>query len=184
MSKVIAAKHQVGISNTPANNFTFDSSANDGTMVLKRESGQKVLSVTNSGVAILEHTPYFNGGASQSTTTGTQTPVNITASKNWLFTQPTPTRVAATIAGVYLITANADFGGVGVGVCQTLVNLSNGQLIRGSTAKNSVAGNRSALSGLVEMQVGDYFEFLPNQDSGGNISVTFRIQAILMRSFI
>ena len=49
MSVVKATKHQVGISSTPADNFIFDASADDGTMVLKRESGQEVMRVSTAG---------------------------------------------------------------------------------------------------------------------------------------
>ena len=45
----LAPKHQVGVSATPANNFTLDASANNGTIKLARNSGQDIVTVDAAG---------------------------------------------------------------------------------------------------------------------------------------
>lgn len=50
MSIIKANKIQSGLSTTPANNFIFDSGSNDGSMILKRESGETILNIDGSGV--------------------------------------------------------------------------------------------------------------------------------------
>ena len=49
MSIIRAIKHRLGLSVTPANNFTFDASADNGTMKLARESGQDIITVDAAG---------------------------------------------------------------------------------------------------------------------------------------
>jgi len=49
MSLIKAIKTQLGLSVTPANNFTFDASADNGTMKLARESGQDIMTVNVEG---------------------------------------------------------------------------------------------------------------------------------------
>ena len=51
MSLIKAIKAQLGLSVTPANNFTFDASADNGTMKLARESGQDIMTVDATGKA-------------------------------------------------------------------------------------------------------------------------------------
>lgn len=50
MSTIKAGKIQTGISVTPANNFVFDASADDGSMIIKRASGTEILAVNSSGI--------------------------------------------------------------------------------------------------------------------------------------
>ena len=50
MSLLKTIRQQLGLSNTPANNFTLDASADNGTMKLARSSGQDILTVDNNGV--------------------------------------------------------------------------------------------------------------------------------------
>ena len=58
MSIIRAIKHRLGLSVTPANNFTFDASADNGTMKLTRESGQDIMTVDAAGkVAFPQNTP-------------------------------------------------------------------------------------------------------------------------------
>jgi hypothetical protein len=49
MSLLKAIKAQLGLSATPANNFQFDASADDGSMKLVRNSGQDVMTVDAAG---------------------------------------------------------------------------------------------------------------------------------------
>jgi hypothetical protein len=49
MSLIKAIKAQLGLSNTTANNFTLDASADDGTMKLARNNGQNVMTVDAAG---------------------------------------------------------------------------------------------------------------------------------------
>jgi hypothetical protein len=49
MSLIKAIKAQLGLSTTPANNFTLDASANNGTMKLARNSGQDIMTVAADG---------------------------------------------------------------------------------------------------------------------------------------
>ena len=49
MSIIRAIKHRLGLSVTPANNFTLDASADNGTMKLARESGQDIMTVDAAG---------------------------------------------------------------------------------------------------------------------------------------
>lgn len=49
MSIIRSIKHRLGLSVTPANNFTFDASADNGTMKLVRESGQDIMTVDAAG---------------------------------------------------------------------------------------------------------------------------------------
>lgn len=49
MSLLKAIKAQLGLSTTPANNFTLDASADNGTMKLARESGQDIMTVDADG---------------------------------------------------------------------------------------------------------------------------------------
>lgn len=53
MSLIKAIKAQLGISSTPANNFTLDASAADGTMKLARNSGQDIITVSAAGAVSL-----------------------------------------------------------------------------------------------------------------------------------
>lgn len=53
MSIIRAIKHRLGLSVTPANNFTFDASADNGTMKLARESGQDIMTVDADGTTSL-----------------------------------------------------------------------------------------------------------------------------------
>lgn len=49
MSLLRIIKAQLGLSVTPANNFTLDASANDGTMKLERNDGQDIMTVDATG---------------------------------------------------------------------------------------------------------------------------------------
>lgn len=49
MSLLKAIKAQLGLSVTPANNFTLDASADNGTMKLARNSGQDIMTVDAAG---------------------------------------------------------------------------------------------------------------------------------------
>jgi hypothetical protein len=49
MSLIKAIKAQLGLSVTPANNFTLDASADNGTMKLARNSGQDIMTVAADG---------------------------------------------------------------------------------------------------------------------------------------
>lgn len=49
MSIIRAIKVRLGLSVTPANNFTFDASADNGTMKLARDSGQDIMTVAADG---------------------------------------------------------------------------------------------------------------------------------------
>ncbi|MEN6407890.1 MAG: hypothetical protein ABFC77_15660 [Thermoguttaceae bacterium] len=49
MSLLRAIKAQLGLSVTPANNFTLDASADNGTMKLARNSGQDIMTVDAGG---------------------------------------------------------------------------------------------------------------------------------------
>ena len=49
MSLIKSIKTQLGLSVTPANNFTLDASADNGTMVLKRNDGTVILKVEANG---------------------------------------------------------------------------------------------------------------------------------------
>jgi len=51
MSIIKAIKQQLGLSVTPANNFTLDASADNGTMKLARNSGQDIMTVDAAGKA-------------------------------------------------------------------------------------------------------------------------------------
>ena len=48
----------VGVSATPANNFAFDASANNGTMKLARESGQDIMTVLADGLVMMGGLPF------------------------------------------------------------------------------------------------------------------------------
>lgn len=68
MSFIRAIKMRLGLSVTPANNFTLDASADNGTMKLTRESGQDVMAVDAAGkvnfsVGILGFSYGTSGGA-------------------------------------------------------------------------------------------------------------------------
>lgn len=49
MSIIRAIKHRLGLSVTPANNFVWDASADNGTCKLARESGQDIMTVDAGG---------------------------------------------------------------------------------------------------------------------------------------
>lgn len=49
MSLIKAIRQQLGLSATPANNFTLDASADNGTMKLARNSGQDIMTVDAAG---------------------------------------------------------------------------------------------------------------------------------------
>lgn len=57
MSLIKAIKHQLGLSNTPANNFTLDASADNGTMKLARGNAgattQDIMTVDAAGTTSL-----------------------------------------------------------------------------------------------------------------------------------
>lgn len=78
MSIIRAIKHRLGLSVTPANNFTFDASADNGTMKLARESGQDIMTVDAAGKVVFPQNfdkliglVIFNG-----TLTGTNPPIS------------------------------------------------------------------------------------------------------------
>jgi microcystin-dependent protein len=75
-------KAQLGLSVTPANNFTLDASADDGTMKLARNSGQDIMTVAADGKVAFPATPgtvlqklVFDGGTFA-------TPVSVTSPTN------------------------------------------------------------------------------------------------------
>jgi hypothetical protein len=49
VSLIKAIKQQLGLSVTPANNFTLDASADNGTMKLSRNSGEDIMTVDAAG---------------------------------------------------------------------------------------------------------------------------------------
>lgn len=51
MSILSVIKTKLGLSNTPSHNFILDASADDGTLKIKRESGENILTVDSSGAA-------------------------------------------------------------------------------------------------------------------------------------
>jgi hypothetical protein len=57
MSLIKAIKAQLGLSVTPANNFTLDASADNGTMKLARNSGQDIMTVDAAGKVAFPATP-------------------------------------------------------------------------------------------------------------------------------
>ena len=68
MSLIKAIKAQLGLSVTPANNFTLDASAANGTMKLARNSGQDIMTVAADGKVAFPATPkvYLPGEIIQS----------------------------------------------------------------------------------------------------------------------
>lgn len=54
MSLIKAISHQIGMAADAAKNFIFSASAQDGTMTLKRESGQLITSYKANGVVVNE----------------------------------------------------------------------------------------------------------------------------------
>jgi len=57
MSLIKAIKAQLGLSVTPANNFSLDASADNGTMKLARNSGQDIMTVDAAGQVAFPATP-------------------------------------------------------------------------------------------------------------------------------
>jgi hypothetical protein len=57
MSLIKAIKAQLGLSVTPANNFTLDASADNGTMKLARNSGQDIMTVAADGKVAFPQNP-------------------------------------------------------------------------------------------------------------------------------
>jgi hypothetical protein len=57
MSLIKAIKAQLGLSVTPANNFSLDASADNGTMKLARNSGQDIMTVAADGKVTFPATP-------------------------------------------------------------------------------------------------------------------------------
>jgi len=57
MSLIKAIKQQLGLSVADANNFTWDASADDGTMKLVRNSGEVIMTVSAAGVVAFPQTP-------------------------------------------------------------------------------------------------------------------------------
>jgi len=66
MSLIKAIKHQLGLSVTPANNFTLDASADNGTMKLARGNAgattQDIMTVAANGSVSFPQTPVLNAG--------------------------------------------------------------------------------------------------------------------------
>jgi hypothetical protein len=66
MSIIRAIKHRLGLSVTPANNFVWDASADNGTMKLARESGQDIMTVDAAGyIHFTQFGNYANDAAAQ-----------------------------------------------------------------------------------------------------------------------
>jgi len=63
MSLIKAIKQQLGLSVADANNFTWDASADDGTMKLVRNSGEVIMTVSAAGVVAFPQTPPVNYGS-------------------------------------------------------------------------------------------------------------------------
>lgn len=67
MSLIKSIKNQLGLSGTPANNFTLDASADNGTMKLARGNAgattQDVMTVAANGTVSLLLVEYANDGA-------------------------------------------------------------------------------------------------------------------------
>ena len=83
MSLIKIIKAQLGLSVTPANNFTLDASADNGTMKLARNSGQDIMTVDDAGkVAFPQNKTYaayaVSGNSGVSPGLGTPTQFGLT----------------------------------------------------------------------------------------------------------
>jgi len=61
MSLIKSIKSQLGLSTTPANNFTLDASADNGSLTLNRNSGQDIMTVDAAGKVAFPQMPQTLG---------------------------------------------------------------------------------------------------------------------------
>ncbi len=124
MSLLKAIKAQLGLSVTPANNFTLDASADNGTMKLARNSGQDIMTVDAAGRVAFPQTPATSGIrgffeakvlADQNLVSGVIGKVSLTETydqDNWV-SSPSGIRYTPQIAGYYQFQANIWFSASG-----------------------------------------------------------------------
>lgn len=180
MSLIKSIRAQLGMSTTPANNFTLDASADNGTMKLARGNAgattQDILTVTSGGVV---KTPQnlvafsaYKSSATQSIPSATFERVTFdieefdTASAFSLNYRFTPS-----VAGYYQISGSLNWGG---GAAATLLATiyKNGSRAKDGVIQTSGSGPTTTVSALIYMNGStDYVELFAYQTTGSPLNV-------------
>lgn len=193
MSKIQAAIHKVGISNDPANNFLLDASAQDGSLVIKRESGQLVCKINNKGKVVF---PQNKQTIAATTYTGTtviatnQTTLttNITATDAEGTINPTTGIFKPTTEGYYQINATLSSGAAQVTGLGCTIRRTGGS----GTKKTEVQNGTSLTSAYLTISVSDLFYLNGTTDqvdiqaysAAGNFTGTCIFSAFLVKEVI
>lgn len=186
MSLLKTIKQQLGLSVTPANNFTLDASADNGTMKLARGNAgattQDILTVDAAGkVAFPQNiVPVFRGYATAAVIpTGTLITPSITENFDLggFFTNA-PNKFQPTIAGYYQFNASVYFNAL---PSNGYVKLrKNGGTFVGGTQGNNYMSQASALVHLNGTT--DYVDIILYQSSGGDLSTDIEFTGFLARA--
>ena len=177
MSKIQAAIHKVGISNDPANNFLLDASAQDGGLVLKRESGQVVLTVGANGTIKMPYnlrrleftfpsTVVFSGQVYT-----ISTPFNPQFVENSTDWNSVSGEYTATVAGLYQINCSVGATSPSTSALQLIIYKNNIPISVSNGAALST-GVFSSVSTTVRLAVGDKVRFTIQAVGTGTVAAT------------
>jgi hypothetical protein len=187
MSLLKLIKAQLGISATPANNFTFDASADNGTMKLARTSGQDILTVDAQGKVAFPQNLKVSVAQLNVNLAGISMPVNtrtILTSGFSAYIDPDSIinvsngRITPTIPGIYAVYAVFTTGAAGVTFAESCV-YRNGTLVISGLAvvpTTNVAYLQAQRTGLLSLNgTTDYLQGgvrVTNAAGSGSIDLT------------
>lgn len=165
-----AIKSEIGQSATPANNFSIDASADDGTMKLARESGQDIMTVAANGTVSLPN----NQQTVRAAISTTSIPNNLSSlvtftdeyqddSNSW-----NGSRYQPKVDGIYQIIAAISWSAGSTVGERALTIRRNGSLVSQVGAEPSAIATMLETVTLTPMNgTSDYVEVFAFQSSGG-----------------